>query len=276
MIRKLLCLFYSILIAASMTVSVSAEEPVDADPEKEGFQYVHDPMEYHGAAPDIIENPDAVYGYVPNPSSIRLGKYVNRFDWTNPEEVAVGRAERQIYHNSIDELYAMIRDMKAANKTDEEIARAVSKRRNEIRIESYKDDAEGLAIMKQSNLAAYGNETGSTVEYLYDIYEDWETIIVMSLSANPGMDACLGFFDEYYDEYLLVDKIAEGFTVAVDTGVEPAPEYYTVRHGDSLWMLGVRYYDDGAKWKSISDLNRNVIADPALIYPGMILHMPSY
>ncbi len=276
MLRKLLCLFYSILIAASMTVSVSAEEPVDADPEKEGFQYVHDPMEYSGAAADIIENPDAVYGYEPDPSSTRLGKYADRFDWTNPEEVAIGRAQRRIYHDSIDELYVMIRDMFASNKSAEEIARAVSKRRNEIRIESYKDDAKGLAIMKKSNLAKYGNENGPTIEYLYDLYGDWETIIAASLSANPGMDACLGFFDEYYDEYLLMDLITGEYTVAVNTGVEPAPEYYTVRHGDSLWMLGLKYYDDSGKWESIYDLNRNVITDPALIYPGMVLHMPSY
>lgn len=108
------------------------------------------------------------------------------------------------------------------------------------------------------------------------MYDSWETIIDISLSANPGMDACLSFFDEYYDEYLLMDKIAKGFTVAVDTGVKPAPEYYTVKRGDSLWLLALTYYDDGGKWESIYNLNHNVIASPALIYSGMILHMPSY
>ena len=251
MIRKLRWLFCSILIAASLTVSVSAEEPADADPEKEGFQYVHDP------------------------SSRRLGEYAGRFDWTDPDEVAIGRAERQIYHDSMEELYAMIRDMKAAGKTAEEIARAVSKHRNEIRIESYKDDEAGLADMRKSNLAKYGNEDGPTAEYLYDLYGSWETVIDHSLSSNPGMDACLGFFDQYYDHYLLMDKIAEGYTAVVNTGVKPAPAYYTVKNGDNLWMLALVYYDDDGKWNSIYDLNRTVIADPSLIYPGMILRMPS-
>lgn len=40
-------------------------------------------------------------------------------------------------------------------------------------------------------------------------------------------------------------------------------------------MLALVYYDDGGKWNSIYDLNRTVIADPSLIYPGMILRMPS-
>ncbi len=41
------------------------------------FHYKHNPMENPKAAEDIIVNPDAVYGYSPNPESKRLGSYAS-------------------------------------------------------------------------------------------------------------------------------------------------------------------------------------------------------
>ena len=277
MIKKLSGLLFSILIALSFTVSVFAEEPKDADPDKEGFQYIHDPMDYPSAAEDIVVNPDAIYGYSPNPESKRLGKFADEIDWSDPDAVAKVREERQEYHDSLKELYTMIDQMEQENCTTEEIARAVSKRRNEIRIESYKDDPEGLELMKQSNLETYGNENGPTIESLYEKYGSWEMIIQKALSPNAGMDACLGFYDQNYDQYVMLDQLAEKEEKAVlDTGVEPAPEYYTVVSGDSLWKLGRMYYDDGNKWQAIYELNRDQIREPSVIYPGMVLHMPAY
>ena len=37
--------------------------------------YVHDPMANPKAAADIIVDPNAVYGYAPNPDSPRLGSF---------------------------------------------------------------------------------------------------------------------------------------------------------------------------------------------------------
>ena len=164
------------------------------------FHYVHDPMENPEAAKDIIVNPDAVYGYSPNPDSVRLGAYADE-DWTDPEKVAKWRAERAEYHAQNAELYQMINTMKSEGKSVEEIARAVSSRRNEIRIESYKDDAEGLEKLKKSNLETYGHEEGPTPDELYEKYGSWQKVIEKALSSNPGMDACLGFYDEMYDTY---------------------------------------------------------------------------
>ncbi len=56
-------------------------------------------MDNPKAARDIIENPDAVYGFSPNPESTRIGKYADKIDWTNPEQVAVARQTREAYHN---------------------------------------------------------------------------------------------------------------------------------------------------------------------------------
>ena len=42
------------------------------------FKYEHNPMDNPKAAMDIIENPDAVYGFSPNSESTRIGKYADK------------------------------------------------------------------------------------------------------------------------------------------------------------------------------------------------------
>ena len=86
------------------------------------------------------------------------------------------RKQREEYHGSIKELYGMIATMKTAGADVKDIAIAVSTRRNEIRLESYKNDPVGLAKVKKSNLENYGNENGGTPEYYYNKYGSWETV----------------------------------------------------------------------------------------------------
>lgn len=187
----------------SDTPAVSADEGTSETPAVfEG--YIHDPMENPVAAREIIVDPDAVYGYSPSPDTVRLTMYL-RYDFKDPAVVNELRDRREEYHESIRELYQMILDMKAVGKSTEEIARAVINRRNEIRIESYKDDLEGLEKLKQSNLDTYGDENGPTPEFLYDKYGSWEMVMSKALSSNPGADACVGLYDKYYNTYILDD-----------------------------------------------------------------------
>ena len=116
---------------------------------KAAFQYEHDPMQNPDAAADIIVNPDAVYGYSPNPEGSLRGYAV--YDWSDPELVAAGKKDREEYHASVQELYDKLHEMQEAGYEIEEIARAISTRRNEIRLEAYKDDPEGLEIVKKRN-----------------------------------------------------------------------------------------------------------------------------
>ena len=136
--------------AASSTQSAADEARTDS------FHYQHNPMENPNAAKDIVVNPEAVYGYSPSPDSVRLKQYVDAIDWTDADAVAAGRKEREEYHESMSALYRMIEDMLGQGKNVEEIARAVSKTRNEIRLTSYDGDPEGLEIVKKSNLDTYG------------------------------------------------------------------------------------------------------------------------
>ncbi len=246
----------------------------DADHPDPGYTYVHDPMDNPEAAEDIMPDPDAIYGYSPRPDSVRLKEYINAVDWTDPDEVEALRQKRIQYHASMSEIYVLAGRMSEEGKSIEEIARAASALRNEIRLASYRD-SNLLETVKLSNLETYGNENGPTPEFLYEKYGDWMTVLKKSISANPGMDACLGLYDEMYSTYTFHLPEDER-TPAVNTGVGPVPEVCTVEAGDSLWLIAVKYYDSGAYWKAIYDRNTDQIPQPSLIYPGMKLRMPAY
>ena len=63
--------------------------------------------------------------------------------------------------------------------------------------------------IKQRNLETYGNEFGPTPDSLYEKYGSWDMVMMKALGTNPGMDACLGFYDEYYYLYQLEDADGE-------------------------------------------------------------------
>ena len=175
---------------------------------KKPFAYEHDPRENPTAMRDIVVNPDAVYGFSPSAAEeSTLKDYVDEIDWTDAEQVAAAREQRQAYHDSMEELYDMILDMTLADDDIETIARAVSQRRNELRLEAYTDDPEGLETVKKRNLETYGHEEGPAPDELFEKYGSWETVLLKALGTNAGMDACLGFYDDYYDLYGLEGEL---------------------------------------------------------------------
>ena len=246
----------TILLVMANTVTVSAAEP-----------YLHDPMENPKAAADIVVNPDAVYGYSPSPTSDRLKEYVD-YDWTDEAVVNEMREQREEYHNSIRELYDMIDSMRAEDRSMEEIARAVSTRRNELRLEAYKDDPEGLEKVKMSNLENYGDENGGSPDFFFEKYGSWETVLEKALSVNAGADACLGLYDAYYDTYLI--EAPEDTENAKKTATSGDGEY-TVTAGDCLWKIAEKMLGDGNLWEKIFDLNQDIIHNPRIIFPGQVL-----
>lgn len=189
-------------IALLLVLCICCPAALAEKPNSASFAYVHDPRENPVAMRDIVENPAAVYGFSPSPAEeSTLKEFADAVDWTDPDQVFAARAQRQAYHDSMEELYDMIMTMVQEERNIEAIARAVSRRRNELRLEVYTDDPEGLAIVKKRNLDTYGNELGPTQESLYEKYGSWEMVLIKALGTNPGMDACLGFYDEYYDLY---------------------------------------------------------------------------
>ena len=135
-------------------------------------QYQHDPNKNATAMRDVVVNPDAVYGFSPDPESTRLGEYAS-YDWTDPEFVARAKADREAYHQSLYTMYDMLYEMRDAGSSIEEMARAVSAERNRLRLASYANDPEGLEKAKKSNLETYGREEGPTADQLFEKYGSW-------------------------------------------------------------------------------------------------------
>ncbi|MBR2822860.1 MAG: hypothetical protein IKE24_04165 [Clostridia bacterium] len=175
--------------------------------EGEGFHYEHDPRQNPFAMADIVENPDAVYGFSPSREG-SLAAYAD-FDWTDPELVngEQGRLARIAYHESIEEMYDLLEEMILAGSSTEEMARALSAKRNEIRLAAYDDDPEGLAALKQRNLERYGHEEGPLAEELYGKYGSWEAVLDKAFSVNSGMDACLGLYDDFFMLYVAAGQV---------------------------------------------------------------------
>lgn len=226
------------------------------------FKYVHDPRINSKAMEDIEVDPNAVYGFKPSKDSTRLSAYADG-NWSDPVAVEGYRQERIAYLKDFDSMYDLWNQMVAEGKPTEEIARAVSAKRNEIRAASYKDDPEGLAKMKKSNLDTYGNEDGPTPESLFAKYGSWEKVIVKSFSSNSGMDACVGLYDAQYDHNLLAETIVENQVIT-----------YTVKNNDNLAKIAKKYFGDQIKWVDIYDANKDQIKSKDLIYEGQVLVIP--
>jgi len=250
---------YKILVIIIMMCSLlSATTPVFA----EGFTYVHDPRINSKAMADIVVNPNAIYGFSPDPESTRLGEYAS-YDWTDPLVVEAARQERIAYLADFDQMYQLWDEMAAAGKSTEEIARVVSAKRNEIRLASYAGNPEGLAKVRKSNLETYGNEEGPQADDLFAKYGSWEKVLIKSFSSNSGMDACLGLYDVQYEHNRMVQAISDNPVII-----------YTVSEGDYLVKIAKKYYGDGNFWKKIYDANADKINKDYVIYIGEELLIP--
>ena len=169
-------------------------------PRERGFRYQHDPRDNPRAMEDIVVNQKAVYGFSPSPDG-SLSSYV-KYEWTDPAAVESYKQMRLDYFASYQQLYDVLDEMTAAGENEEAIARAVSAKRNEIRIASYEGNPEGLASLYERNLKTYGHEEGPTPDELYEQYASWQTVIEKAFSHNCGMDACVGLYDDYYEYYI--------------------------------------------------------------------------
>ena len=137
--KQVLSLLLALLLLSCIPAAAFA-----ADGAESGFRYQHDPRLNARAMEDIVADPAAVYGFRPSPEG-SLAAYADA-DWSDPALVngENGRGARIAYHESIQELYALLDEMTAAGSSTEEIARAVSAKRNELRLAAHADDPEGL------------------------------------------------------------------------------------------------------------------------------------
>jgi len=64
-------------------------------------------------------------------------------------------------------------------------------------------------------------------------------------------------------------------TANLDASVQPAARSYTVRAGDTLYAIALRYYGQGKYWPGLYWANRSKISHPDLIWAGQVLTIPS-
>lgn len=197
-----------LLIVAAVLAAVLLCACVTPQAQTVPFRYQHDPRQCPEAMKDIVVNPDAIYGFSPDPQSKRLGSYAE-YDWTDPDFVAGAKKERKAYHDSFSTMTDIVDKMTAEGASEEAIARAVSTERNRLRLAAYDNNPEGLAEVKKSNLETYGHEDGPTPDEQYAKYGSWKLVMQKAFSANLGMDAVCGLYDDYYEEYIRLGFVEE-------------------------------------------------------------------
>lgn len=55
---------------------------------------------------------------------------------------------------------------------------------------------------------------------------------------------------------------------------QPAGNHYTVKRGDTLAKIARKFYGDESEWRKIYGANKQVIANPDYIKPGIVLIIP--
>ena len=181
---------------------INTAEGIEDGVKKAKFKYKNNPMDNPKAAKDIIENSDAIYGFSPNPDSDRIGKFAE-YDWTNEEVVANAKEARLQYHKDNESIYKIVEKMKNEGASIEDIARVANEQRNRNRLQSYIDrgNISGYEKAVESNMKNFQNELGMTAEQAYEKYGLWEIVLEKAMSANAGMDACCGLYDDFYHLY---------------------------------------------------------------------------
>ena len=253
--------FISILLATAVMMNISfAAVAADNIYEVGGgstktFRYQHDPRLNNKAMEDIIIDPDAVYGFSPSTTG-SLAAYAE-YDWTDAEAVETYRQNRIEYLQSYSKMYDILDEMTAEGKSIEEIARAVSGKRNELRLAAYEGNPEGLATVKAHNLEKYGHEDGPTADEMFEKYGSWEQVIEKAFSHNPGMDACVGLYDDNYKYYIAFDYIE-------DESITAASREYTVATFiDTVGLYGLSDTDALSAFSDADDISEIYAAELA-------------
>ncbi len=121
----------------------------------------------------------------------------------------------------------------------------------------------GLAV---DNLKITIVDGTATVEGETEFQAVREKVILM-VGNNDGIES-------------VVDKMTvKEVVVAEDSGVEdevvePEPQFYTVKRGDTLGAIAKEFYGKASKYPIIFEANKPMLKNPNLIYPGQTLRIP--
>jgi hypothetical protein len=176
----------------NLAEAVSGERvPVASEEAK--FKYEHNPSENPKVLRDAVEDPDAIYGYRPIETG-GLKKFADG-DWSDSEYVKKARQRRINYHNKNDSALQQLRNK---GYSDGQIAQQMVEQRNQNRLNDYVDKNGNITDQEGYNQAL---EHSKSYDQLKAEGKTDQDIIKSSTKGNPGMDACTGLYDDYFDTY---------------------------------------------------------------------------
>ncbi len=110
-----------------------------------------------------------------------------------------------------------------------------------------------------------GDTLWSISEKFYKSGYNWVDIAQANKLANVG-------YIEKDQELLIPEAKALVATQGQVSSATTEKKQYTVVHGDSLWSIAIKQYNDGYKWVEIA--KENNLTNPNLIFSGNVLVLP--
>lgn len=78
--------------------------------------------------------------------------------------------------------------------------------------------------------------------------------------------------DKMWELYNQIDPDMRSGDLVMNIQVDESSQMYEVQPGDSLSKIAKKYPD--MNWKKIYEVNRDIIKDPNIIYPGQKIKIP--
>jgi nucleoid-associated protein YgaU len=110
------------------------------------------------------------------------------------------------------------------------------------------------------------------------LHEDQGKLVIVGKAPSEAAK------NKVWDTIKQVDSAYQDLAadISVDSSMAPAPEnrhgeehMYTVEEGDTLSKISKQFYGEASLYLSIFEANRNILADPNKIQPGMQLRIPT-
>jgi LysM repeat protein len=70
------------------------------------------------------------------------------------------------------------------------------------------------------------------------------------------------------------DKKSPEEAAAEPVKEEPQGKLYIVKHGDTLIQISIDIFGDYSRWKEIYGMNKDILKEPEMVYPGQKLKLP--
>lgn len=144
-----------------------------------------------------------------------------------------------------------------------------------VKVDGQPLDPEGIYTVSSHNYLIKSGGDG------YTMFQDNKLLKDCVVLDNQAL---ISFFVEQMDgrvgeEYQ--NPAGQGRITLRTAPSEPGPDAtqqqnrtYTVKPGDSLWRIAARELGSGRRWQEIYALNRELISNPSLIFPGQELTLP--